>query len=179
MRLLGRGEVGAIISSCGLYRYRLERDFYRPGPIAAVFMVNPSTANATENDATIRRLLGFGARLGWHSLIVGNVFAYRATDVNRLAYEAIDPRGPDNEQHIRKIMRDADIHIAAWGPTSKLPRHLRSDWRMIASCADDEGYDLRCWGVAKDGHPRHPLMLPYESELRPWSPANLTERTEP
>lgn len=159
---------GAILSDCGLYRYRLERHFYRPGPIAAVFMVNPSTADATENDATIRRLLGFGARLGWHSVIVANVFAYRATDVRKLDWETYDPKGPGNEQHVRQVMRDADVHIAAWGPTAKLPMRLRGAWRMVANCAQDEGYNLHCWGTAKDGHPRHPLMLSYDTPLTPW-----------
>lgn len=158
----------AIISDCGLYRYRLERDFFRPGPVAAVFMVNPSTADASQDDATIRRLLGFGARLGWHSLIVGNVFAYRATDVKRLDWEASDPVGPQNDRHIREIMRAADVHIAAWGPLAKLPNRLRAHWLLIQQCADDEGYDLQCWGTAKDGHPRHPLMLSYDTALRPW-----------
>lgn len=165
----------AIISDCGLYRYRLERDFYRPGPVAAVFMVNPSTADAKENDATIRKLLGFGSRLGWHSLIVGNVFAYRATDVKRLDWEAYDPVGPDNERHLREIMRASDIHIGGWGQLGKLPSRLRGHWRMIERCASDEGYDLQCWGTAKDGHPRHPLMLGYDTPLQPWkSPDHLT-----
>ncbi|MEO7469918.1 MAG: DUF1643 domain-containing protein [Sphingobium limneticum] len=160
--------MSAIISSCGLYRYRLARDFYRPGPVAAVFMVNPSTADASVNDPTITRLLGFGARLGWHSLIVGNVCAYRATKVRELA-TCGDPVGPDNEHHVRQIMRDADIHIAAWGPVAKLPREHRERWRMVADCAADEGFDLMCWGTAQDGHPRHPLMLAYDTKLQPWS----------
>ena len=160
----GRAE----ISACGTYRYRLERDFFRPGPIAAVFMVNPSTADAQENDATIRKLLGFGARLGWHSLIVGNVFAYRATDITELRH-APDPVGPHNERHLAQIFRDADVHIAAWGPRSKLPPALREEWRMVSTIALDEGYDLRCWGTAKDGQPRHPLMLAYDTPLAPWN----------
>jgi len=158
----------AVISPCGQYRYRLERDFYRPGPVAAVFMVNPSTADATENDATIRKLMGFGARLGWHKLIVGNVCAYRATDIRELRGLGQTAVGRDNELHLRKIMRDSDVHIAAWGPTGKLPVELRDEWRMVDGIARLEGYDLHCWGTAKDGHPRHPLMLAYETTLQPW-----------
>jgi hypothetical protein len=159
--------MSAVISHCGLYRYILKRDFFRPGPVAAVFMVNPSTADASANDATIRKLLGFGARLGWHGLIVANVCAYRATDVRELG-GVPDPVGPDNERYIRETMRDADLHIAAWGPVAKLPRELREEWRMIDVLAKDEGYDLQCWGTAKDGHPRHPLMLAYDTPLVPW-----------
>lgn len=69
----------AIISACGRYRYRLERPGTGPGA-TAIIMVNPSTADAELDDATIRKLRGFGARNGWGRLIVGNLFAYRAPD---------------------------------------------------------------------------------------------------
>jgi len=45
----------AIISPCGQFRYRLERDTSTCGGITAVIMVNPSTADATQDDATIRK----------------------------------------------------------------------------------------------------------------------------
>lgn len=53
--------MSAIISECGLYRVRLERDLGRAGPAVAILGVNPSTADATANDATIRKDIGFGA----------------------------------------------------------------------------------------------------------------------
>lgn len=121
---MAKPAMSAIISPCGLYRTRLERDLGRPGPIVAILGVNPSTADATTNDATIRKDIGFGARHGWGRLIKGNKFAYRATDVKVLRSVA-DPVGPDNDAHLEAIMRDADIVIAAWGPLSKLPTPLR------------------------------------------------------
>ena len=53
----------AIISACGTYRYRLEREGRGDGA-TAVIMVNPSTADATLDDPTIRKLRGFGDRYG-------------------------------------------------------------------------------------------------------------------
>src|SRR5882724_1884503 len=65
-RLLGvapapRGQVmSAVISNCGLYRYRLDRMLRDDhGPTVAFVMVNPSTADATQDDATIRKCIGF------------------------------------------------------------------------------------------------------------------------
>jgi hypothetical protein len=45
---------------------------------------------------------------------VGNVFAYRATNIRDLASVA-DPVGPDNTQHLTEILREADTAIVAWG----------------------------------------------------------------
>lgn len=159
--------MSAIISADEVYRYRLERTLGSNGPVAAIFGVNPSTANATTNDQTIRKDIGFGERLGWSRIIKGNKFAFRAKDVKALR-TAADPIGPDNNKHLEQIMRDADIHIAAWGPLSKLPPHLRHRWRMIQKIAAHVGCQLMCWGTAQDGHPRHPLMLPYNTPLEVW-----------
>lgn len=159
----------AIISPCGLYRYRLERD--GPGDGAtAIIMVNPSTADEKHDDATIRKLRGFGARYGLGKLIVGNLFAWRATDVRELA-GAGDPVGPDNGYRLAEIFLDAERVIFAWGPTSKLPKHLRDQWRDVNKLARSMHSEPLCIGApAKDGQPRHPLMLPYSQQLQSWSP---------
>jgi hypothetical protein len=80
------------------YRYRLERDVKPSGFSVSIIMVNPSTADAINNDPTIKKLIGFGERLGWQKFIVANLFAFRATDVNELK-SASDPIGPLNDGH--------------------------------------------------------------------------------
>ena len=159
--------MSAVLSPCERYRYRLGREIGLFGPIAAVIMVNPSTANADTDDATIRRLVGFGKRFGWSSVIVGNVFAYRATDVRDLAH-ADDPIGPDNPGHLENILGEADIAVVAWGTLSKLPPALREGWRTVSQIGASLGVPLKCFAVAKDGHPRHPLMLKYDLDLKDW-----------
>ena len=75
------GTRSAVISDCGRYRYRLERHGLSGAGAVAWIMVNPSTADATTDDATIRKVVGFSERMGAGWLIVGNKFAYRATDI--------------------------------------------------------------------------------------------------
>lgn len=162
--------MSAIISPCGFYRYRLERD--GPGDGAtAVIMVNPSTADADTDDATIRKLKGFGQRYKWGRIIVGNLFAYRATDVRELGH-VDDPVGrPENWRHLTAMLGEADRIVVAWGPVRKQPRHLRETWRDIPHLARQWGKQLFSIGEpAKCGHPCHPLMLPYERRLQPWRP---------
>ncbi len=45
----------AVLSPCSLYRYRLERDVQLAGQVFAYFGINPSTADATLDDATVRK----------------------------------------------------------------------------------------------------------------------------
>jgi hypothetical protein len=132
-------------------------------------MVNPSTADATENDATIRKLIGFAQRHAWSEFTVVNKFAYRATDVNELR-NAVDPIGPDNNNHILTAMAGADIIVVAWGRLKKLPLPLWRRWRYVHETALLLGKPLYCLGTCDDGHPRHPVMLGYDTPLEIWEP---------
>lgn len=162
--------MSAIISDCGLYRYRLEREVrcIHSGA-TAVIMVNPSTADATSNDATIRKLLGFGEVNQWGKLIVGNLFAYRATDVRELGKVA-DPVGAENDDHLIRILAECDQVICAWGPISKQPKMRRNRFLDVLGLIHGAGLDPMCIGEpAKCGHPKHPLMLPYSSPIQKWT----------
>lgn len=157
----------AVISPCGRYRYRLERDGPGEGR-TVVIMVNPSTADAETDDATIRKLKGFGARNGWGRIIVGNLFAYRATDVRELA-RACNPEGrPTNDLHLLRMCREAGRVIVAWGPVAKQPKHYRNRFRQVVDLIDKPLFSIG--EPAKCGHPKHPLMLPYDSPILPWRP---------
>src|SRR5690348_16717742 len=109
----------ATISYCKRYRYRLGRRF-GDGPTLMFVMVNPSTADADQDDQTIIKCIGFAKRAGYARIVVGNKFAFRATDVRRLR-EAVDPIGPENDEHLRAMMADADCVVAGWGQLAKLP----------------------------------------------------------
>ncbi|WP_439398459.1 DUF1643 domain-containing protein [Bradyrhizobium sp. PMVTL-01] len=168
--------MSAIISSCGLFRYRLERDLSRPGPVVAILGVNPSKADATLNDPTIKKDMGFGERLGWSRILKGNKFAFRSTDVKVLR-TARDPIGPENDAHLEQIMRDAEIVVAAWGPLAKVPAAHRGRWKEVVKIADRVGRKLHCFGTTDDGQPRHTLMLAYDTPLIEWQVPWIANRT--
>ena len=97
----------AILSPCGRYRYRLERDLGAIGAMrgsVAFVMLNPSTADATTGDPTIRRCIGYARAWSYAKLIVGNAYAWRSTDPAGL-WTADDPVGPENDQHLEQIAR--------------------------------------------------------------------------
>src|SRR5580765_5070589 len=114
---------GATISPDGKYRYLLSRE-YEDGMFGTVLfvMLNPSTADATKDDATIRRCVGFTKRWGYSTLEVVNLFAFRATHPRDL-WKADDPVGPDNDVTISDAVRRAQLIVAAWG-VCRYPRAM-------------------------------------------------------
>lgn len=157
-----------VFSDCGLYRYLLEHDFGGSGPVISLGMVNPSLADGNKNDPTMTKVDGFALRLGASKVKVWNKYALIDKDVKALR-SAVDPVGPENDAYIAQAIRDADIHIIAWGPLSKLPKPLRGRWRSVVDVLSQAGAKPMCWGTALDGQPRHPLMLAYATPLTPWS----------
>ncbi len=90
---------GAIISTCGQYRYQLWRIWNEDKPLVLFVCLNPSTADARQDDPTIRRLTGFAYQLGYGGFYLGNLFAFRSTYPSDLP-AANDPVGPDNTNHL-------------------------------------------------------------------------------
>lgn len=161
-------EATARISDDGLYRYTLGRWWSSdPDPRTAVFvMLNPSTADATQDDNTIRRCVGFAKTLGCGALHVVNLYAYRATKPTDL-WRADDPVGPENDTVLTEAglsaKRAESPLIAAWGA------HAKPD-RVAEVCALP-GFDrLTALGVTMAGAPRHPLYLPATARLEAWAP---------
>lgn len=162
MDLFANGS--AVISECGRYRYRLERIVADRGPVYAFFGVNPSTADASIDDATVRKWRGFVSRWGGSRFIVGNVFAYRATDVKELARVGA-PIGPLNDRYLHEICAEADILVPCWGDRAKLPQGLRPHLDCALSYVRSMGKPVMSFGLSKGGDPLHPLMLGYSTKL--------------
>lgn len=158
----------AILSECGRYRYRLERTVAAEGPVYAYFGVNPSTADASVDDATVRKWIGFTKAFGGRKFIVGNVFAYRATDVRQLS-KVVDPKGVDTSDHIAQIINDADILVPCWGNATKAPPALRGAFGALLRVLTLAGKPVMHFGLTKAGDPKHPLMLGYSTHLQPWT----------
>lgn len=158
-------SMSAIISPCGKYRYRLDRQVGMEGPVYAFFGINPSTADATEDDATVRKWIGFTKTWGGSRFIVGNVFAYRATDVKVLA-TVEDPFGDAIGDHVTDILTEADILVPCWGNTSKVPPKLQYAFDVLLDALVSSGKPVRHFGLTKAGDPMHPLMLGYDTKLQ-------------
>jgi hypothetical protein len=127
--------------------------------------VNPSTADASEDDATVRKWIGFTKRNGGRGFVVGNVFSYRATDVKELASQHHDDMSVENSHYIEDIIEQADVLVPCWGNKTKVPATLRSYFDHLKEVLLSAGKPVLCFGTTKSGDPKHPLMLGYDTPL--------------
>ena len=157
--------MSAVLSECGTYRYALWREWMTGEGTCLFVMLNPSTADASEDDPTIRRCIGFAQRWGYGRLAVANLFAFRATEPNALL-SATDPVGPENEHWLGQLFDDASLVIAAWGASVR-PVAAHRECEVIAKCRMF-GVRLDCLGLTKENLPRHPLYIAGATEPVPF-----------
>ena len=146
----------ASFSRCGTYRYVLTRR-WNPGRAMGVIGLNPSTADGTHDDPTIRRCIGIARGLGFGSLVMTNVFAYRSTDPRHLR-GAKDPVGPGNRKALLRESARCDVLVAAWGNHCPIDR-ARAVCHLLQR-------DLYCFATNQGGQPAHPLYLPSPVQLK-------------
>lgn len=166
----------AVLSLDGRYRYQLGRHWDASKPVGAFLMLNPSTADASVDDPTIRRCIGFAQQWGWGGLRVVNLFAYRTASPAELwSYAKQHHReamfGPQQEgaRHLVAVLSSAKVIIAAWGSgpctdaisvQAALGLPPRESWLR----------KMRALRVNKDGSPAHPLYLPASERPSLWRP---------
>lgn len=156
-------ERDAEISSDRLYRYWLSRIWDRGLPIGLVCMINPSDADSKKDDPTVQNLTKRARRhWRWGGFYVVNLFAYRSSHPEDLA-KAIDPVGPENDDHIGRIASMAaeggGRFVAAWG-AYEFSKSERQDIRERPQNVTDFLVSLGevlCLGRNADRSPAHPL----------------------
>lgn len=155
----------AVVSDCGRFRYRLDRRWDDTKPTCMFLMLNPSLADGCDDDATIRRVVGFADRWGFGALVVVNLFAIRATNpkilVNRDPAELIG--GDRNAGEITLAAVESECHIAAWGNWGS----LYGRGRQVRDQLLHKGIYLRHLGLTLNAQPRHPLRLSYTTPHQP------------
>ena len=158
-------ENDAVISACGKYRYMLRRTWNHNQPRVLIVMLNPSTADATADDATIRSCVRLCRWRNDGGFEVVNLFAFRATDPTELK-TATDAIGPDNDRAIEAALGRCDIAICAWGA---YPGAIERGRTVLSA--------LRChrpavfsWGKTKAGAPKHPLYIKSGTALETYQP---------
>lgn len=150
---------GATFSPCRRWRYALWRIWEEDVQRLVVIGLNPSTADETVDDPTIRRCTGYAKRWGCGGLVMFNLFGFRATSPKDML-AADDPVGPDNKDAFDRELgeldgRPAPIVLCAWGAHGG---HMDQDEEVLG-WIDWPDINPQCLGVTKDGFPRHPLYM--------------------
>jgi hypothetical protein len=142
------------------YRYHLLREWDPGLPGVTFVMLNPSTADAEQDDPTIRRCVGFARSWGYGELDVVNLFAYRATS-RRDLFAADDPAGPANRRWLRYALHRGRPAVVAWGNQGLTFAEVERP--------SFERPGLTCLGRTARGAPRHPLYVPMNRVPQPWA----------
>lgn len=151
----------AILSDDRKYRYALSRIWDVTKGKVMFIMLNPSKADETEDDPTIRRCIGFAKSWGYGGIVVCNLFAYRSTDPKGLL-KADNPFGDKNIFITRKLVDEVSIVVCAWGNSHIIKKFKGFSPSSHLEFCRDKMYHL---GFTKQGWPTHPLFL--RSELKP------------
>lgn len=154
---------GATFSRCRRWRYLLWRCWDRALPVANFVMLNPSTADETVLDPTCARARDFAARWGYGTLLVTNVFGWRATDPARMK-AARDPVGRANDDAIVRAATRSDLVVCAWGNHGT----HRGRSAQVAGLLREAGVALYRLRLTALGEPSHPLYLPARLRPRRW-----------
>jgi len=144
------------------YRYLLWRAWENePRRTALWVMLNPSTADETVLDPTLKRVENFTRTWWYDAFRVVNLFAIRATDSGLLP-SFDDPVGPANDLAIKLAAATAELIVVGWGSHKLATARARVVRELL------NGRTLMCLGKNADGSPRHPLYLAATTQLEVW-----------
>ena len=150
----------ATFSDCRKYRYALSRTWNGKKKTILFIGLNPSTANEKIDDPTIRRCINYAQNWGYGSLLMVNLFAYRATLPSELK-NVKNPIGNDNDLQIIELSKKADIAVAAWGNEGTLLNRDKEVKKILPN--------LMCLKINKSGQPSHPLYQKKDLKLIKYS----------
>lgn len=144
------------------YRYTLFRNYLVGEGTCLFIMLNPSTADVSHDDPTVRRCQGFARKWGYGRLEVVNLFAARATDPSEMK-KMDNPIGIDNDAAIVDAVQDAALVICAWGNHGT---HLKRDAYVMDLIR--QHCQPKCLGKNSTGTPKHPLYVAGDTEPIPY-----------
>ena len=154
------GHTGATFSRDENHRFALWRmwDFNLP-PVLFIGL-NPSRGHAFYNDHTITRCIAFSK--GWHygGMMFGNLFTLKSP------YPALvkaDPEAachPHNNEWLLYMIALAGPVVVCWGSWDFIEKRKHEVIALVRSIKQP-----LCFGLTKDGSPKHPARLNGKSEL--------------
>ena len=147
--------VSATADIRGDYRYSLTRVWDAALPNITFVLLNPSTADATQLDPTLRRCVSFAAREGFGGMVILNLYAFRSP-YPRAMKAAADPVGPDND---RVLAAATGTVVAGWGNNAH-PSRVAHALTLLPR--------LHALSVTKRGNPKHPLYVRGDAPLIEW-----------
>lgn len=151
---------GAVFADDRRHRLYLWRRWAKSGRWVMFIGLNPSTADERLNDPTVRRCIGFAQKWGYSGIFMCNAYTLVSTDPKMLNTEA--PIAMGAHLAMKVIRSRCNEAIVCWGNLITLVR----DWEDRVDRIKNDLSPLYCLGMTKQGHPRHPLYLPCNTQVK-------------
>jgi hypothetical protein len=175
-------SISAVFSDDKFYRYVLTMSYLpdlmqqERSESLAVILKNPSSADEKASDATIRKVETFVFQRfpNVKYLTILNLFAIRATfakevQQNLKLHDANFITGPENQKWFKKILRNSNHVICAWGGPSGIDKTVYSNRiNEVKGIFTNGNFEAKLWrveGAQKTTEPLHGLMWGYEYRL--------------
>ena len=165
-----RRELERVLSKNKGHRYLLTRQIEAGtwhGRLVNFILLNPSTADAVDDDPTIRRCKKFAQSWRFDMMAVTNLWSYRTESPDKLfAALPFSPRiDGRNLAVVKLVARTADLTVVAYG--NKGGRDQRDE--HILDVLREVNVRPKALRVTAAGFPHHPLYLPANTEPQPYS----------
>ncbi len=141
---------GAVFSECKKYRYALWRIWDESKPKIMFIGLNPSTANESDNDPSIRRVIRFANDWGYGGIYMLNLFAIISSDP-KVILSCSDPIGENDDYLVGYAALSKDV-LFAWGSFPEAQERAKQIISWFPGSV--------CLGLNKNGSPKHPLYIP-------------------
>lgn len=156
---------GAIFSADKKHRLKLWRTWDDALPKLMFIGLNPSTANETDNDPTIKSCIRIAKHNGYGGIIMMNCWTHISTDPDKLrtGEPSLSETGwlLSNDDSLLFTATNADVCFA-WG-NFKIVRDTSRDKELSRMLPNSW-----CLGKNKNGSPKHPLYCKTETKLIPY-----------
>ena len=165
-----------LFSKCRSYRWILKRESLS-GKKSIVFVgLNPSKANAYNNDKTLTRIINFCSLWDYKNIYIINLFGLISNSPIQLS-RSNDPIGEYNDFITLKSLQywkedsNCDLWLG-WGDNGQLRGRDRDVIKLIKKFSNMKSKEnncsnrVLCLGLSKKRNPRHPLYMPKNSVLK-------------
>lgn len=163
----------AELSGDGVYRYSLRRQWALgdDSRVLAWVMLNPSTADAMADDATIRSCCRLAKQWGFIGIDVANLYPYRTRFPLQLADQTDAVRIGERDKAdapLQRMANQGQTVVAGWGMNGARKAYAYRVRYIVELFTERNRATLHCWGLTNGGHPQHPLYAPSTATLKPW-----------
>jgi hypothetical protein len=154
---------GAFFSEDRLYRYALWRIWNGDLPKVMFIGLNPSTANESTDDPTIKRVISISKNLGFGGVYMLNVFplvsAYPEVLLDYFETPFHDLSDDNNDCWLSDISKRCNEIVFAWG-NFKIVRERKRDSELLKRFPQAKALHIN-----KNGSPKHPLYCKSDTQL--------------